>query len=78
MLRFCVDFRRLSTLNIRKTYPLPRMDECLYSLAEAQYFTSMDCNSGYWQLLIASEDTHRTAFVSHAGNYQFVRMPFLP
>ena len=46
-LRSYVDYRRLSSLIIRDTYPIPRMDDCLNSLAEAKYFPTMDCSSGY-------------------------------
>ena len=47
-LRFCVDYRRLNALNVRDTYPIPRMDECLDSFGEAKVFATLDCNSGYW------------------------------
>ena len=31
-LAFCVDYRKLNELNIRDSYPIPRMDECIDSL----------------------------------------------
>ena len=46
-MRFCVDYRRLNSLTVKNSYPLPRMEDCLDSLGEAQYFTALDCNSGY-------------------------------
>ena len=60
----------------KDTYPLPRMDECLDSLGEAKYFTTLDCNSGYWQIPIAKEDRNKTTFTCHDGTYRFLRMPF--
>lgn len=36
-LRFCIDYRRLNALTVRDSYPLPRMDDCLDSLATATY-----------------------------------------
>lgn len=74
--RFCVDYRKLNALTVKDTYPLPRMEECLDSLDDARIFTTLDCNSGYWQILVAPEDRPRTAFTCHAGSYQFRRMPF--
>lgn len=46
-LRFCVDYRKLNSLTVKDSYPLPRMDECLDSLGEANFFTALDCNAGY-------------------------------
>ena len=74
--RFCVDYRRLNDITVRDSYPLPRMDECLDSLGEAQYFTTLDANNGYWQIPVAKEDRDKTTFTCHAGTYRFLRMPF--
>ena len=68
-LRFCVDYRRLNTLTVRDTYPIPGMDECLDSLGEANVFTTLDCNSGYWQIPVAREDRAKTTFAGHARTY---------
>ena len=75
-LRFCVDYRRLNAMTIRDSYPLPRMDECIDSLGEASVFSTIDCNSGYWQIPVEEEDRDKTAFVCHAGLYRYKRMPF--
>jgi len=75
-LRFCVDYRKLNSITVKDTYPLPRMDECLDSLGDAQYFTTLDCNSGYWQIPVEEADKPKTAFTCHAGCFQFCRMPF--
>ena len=75
-LRFCVDYRRLNALTIRDSYPIPRMDECIDSLGEAVIFSTLDCNSGYWQIPVAQEDKDKTAFISHYGLYRWLRMPF--
>ena len=75
-LRFCIDYRKLNSMTVKDTYPLPRMDECIDTLGEAQYFTTLDAYSGYWQMKIRKQDRPKTAFVCHAGTFQFVRMPF--
>lgn len=75
-LRFCVDYRRLNAVTKRDSYPLPRMDDCIDSLGEARYFTTLDANSGYWQLPMREKDIPKTAFVTHSGLYEYLRMPF--
>ena len=73
---FCVDYRKLNGVTARDSYPLPRMDECIDSLGDSNYFTTLDCNSGYWQVEIAEEDCDKTTFASHSGLYRFLRVPF--
>ncbi len=76
--RFCVDCRKLNANTIRDSYPIPRMDDCIDSLGEAQLFTTLDCNPGYCQIPMHNGDRNKTAFVSHMGSYRFMRMPFGP
>ena len=64
-LRFCVDYRRLNAKTLTDAYPLPRMDDCIDSLGDAVVFTTLDCNSGYWQVPVAQEDQDKTTFTTH-------------
>ena len=75
-LRFCVDYRKLNTKTLSDAYPLPRTDDCIDSLGDAAVFSTLDCNSGYWQIPMSVEDMDKTAFVSHLGTYRYKRMPF--
>jgi Reverse transcriptase (RNA-dependent DNA polymerase) len=52
------------------------MYECIESLGDAKIFTTLDCNSGYWQIPVRPEDRERTTVTSHEGLYWFLRMPF--
>ena len=74
--RFCVDYRKLNTATRKDCYPLPKLDEHIDSLGGAAYFSTLDANSGYWQIPVAPEDREKTAFVCHAGFFEFLRMPF--
>jgi hypothetical protein len=75
-LRFCVDYRKLNAILVPDTFPLPRMDECIDSLGKAAIFTTLDCNSGYWQIPVDPSDRDKTTFTSHYGIYRFIRLPF--
>ncbi len=65
--RFCVDYRKLNSSTIRDSYPISRMDDYIDSLGEAKISTTLDCNSGYWQIPIHEVDRDKTAFVCHIG-----------
>ena len=75
-LRFCVDYRRLNAKTIPDAYPLPRIDDCLDSLGDAEIFPTLDFNAGYWQVPVAPEDRDKTTFMSYLGTLRYTRMPF--
>ena len=75
-LRFCVDYRRLNAVTRKDRYPLPRMDEYIDSLGDSTIFSTLDCNSGYWQIPVRERDIAKTAFACHSGLFEYLRMPF--
>ena len=74
--RFCVDYRRLNKVTRKDSYPLPRVDDILDSLDGAQWFTTLDLASGYWQVEVDPEHRQKTAFTTGQGLYEFRVMPF--
>ena len=76
-IRFCVDFRKLNNRTIKDAYAIPRIEDTLHLLAGTKYFSKLDLRSGYWQVEVAEEDKHKTAFqVGTLGFFEFNRMPF--
>ena len=74
--RFCVDYRLLNFRTIKDRWPLSRIEDCHDSLHGATIFSTLDMQAGYWQIEVAPEDRHKTAFTCHAGNYQFRVLPY--
>ena len=52
------------------------MDDLVDQLGDSRYFTTLDLNSGYWQICVAHESWEKTAFVTPHGLFQFRVMPF--
>ena len=46
--RFCIDYRWLNEATVKDAYLLPRIDDALDQLAEAQWFNTLDLTLGYW------------------------------
>ena len=74
----CIDYRELNKQTTKDAYPLPLPDEVQDRLAGSTVFSTLDLQSGYWQLPVKYENQEKTAFYPGPGMglYQFCQMPF--
>ncbi|BHF81929.1 hypothetical protein SprV_0802506400 [Sparganum proliferum] len=75
-MRLCVDYRKLNAVTKKDSFPLPRIDATLDTLAGNTVFSTLDLASGYWQVEVRSTDREKTAFAILSGPYEFETMPF--
>uniref|UniRef100_A0A5S6QV55 RNA-directed DNA polymerase n=1 Tax=Trichuris muris TaxID=70415 RepID=A0A5S6QV55_TRIMR len=76
--RICVDYRELNKRTRKDAYPLPLPDDVFDRITDAKIFSTLDMQSGFWQIPVSPQDMDKTAFSPGPGMglYQFKRMPF--
>ena len=73
-----MDYCQLDKQTTKDAYPLPSQDEVQDSLAGSVIFSTLDLQTGYWQMAVNEADIPKTAFCPGPGMglFQFKRMPF--
>lgn len=75
--RFCIDFRKLNERTKKDAWPIPYISTILDRLRNAQFISSVDIKSAFWQVPLNESSREYTAFtVPGRGLFQFRRMPF--
>ncbi|PHJ19301.1 retrotransposable element tf2 155 kda protein type 1 [Cystoisospora suis] len=75
-LRIVIDYRALNAITIREEYPIPRIHDLINRLGKAKWFSTLDLQSGYYQVEVSKPDQWKTAFRTRYGTFQFTVMPF--
>ena len=63
-------------MTVKDCQPLPRIDESLDALSGLKLWSCLDLKSGYWQLDIAEQDRHLTAFSIPGIQWQWKKLAF--
>ena len=74
--RICVDLKRLNAYVKREHFPLPTVEDTLAKLANSTVFSTLDTNSGFWQIPLSASSAKYTTFITPFGRYHFNRLPF--
>lgn len=75
-LRLCVDYRRLNKKTVREHFPLPMIDDVIDKLHSAEVFTTLDLKNVFFHVDVKENSRKYTAFVTHEGQYEFLKCPF--
>ena len=76
--RFAVDYRKLNSVTFPISHPLPRFEDIVDAVgsSQAQFFSTLDLASGFWQIPLHPDTAHKSAFCTHSGVYAFKRLSF--
>ena len=75
--RLCIDYRNLNKATIKDNYPLPLIKDTLGTLYGNNSFTTLDLLKGYHQIKVEKSSREKTAFTTHIGLFQYIRLPML-
>jgi hypothetical protein len=74
--RFVNDFRAVNKLTKYWAYEIPLASDYFRSLSGNTLFTTLDANSGFWQIPVKLEERDITAFiVPGMGSFRYKKMP---
>ena len=71
-----LDLRQVNRGEIPDKYPIPTLEELMSEFCKSTVFSKLDLFQGYLQVPLDERCRNLTAFVTHAGVFQFCRVPF--
>lgn len=74
--RMVVNYKKLNEVTKGDSHNLPNKDELLTLIRGKTIYSSFDCKSGFWQVLLDKESQLLTAFTCPTGHYQWTVVPF--
>jgi len=73
--RMVVDFRELNSQVARNAYAIPRISQCLATLARGRVFSKLDFAQWFHQIPLNKKSSELTAFTTALGNYEYAGLP---
>ena len=74
--RLVINYIPLNTITHRNSYMSPHINDILGIIQGKEFFTTMDCAQGFYQIEVDLRDRHKTGFSTPLGKFQFKRCPF--
>ena len=74
--RMCIDFTDLNNACAKDSFPLPRINQLVDSMAGHKLLTFMDTFSGYNKIQMVEDDQEKTTFITSQGLYCYRVMSF--
>lgn len=61
---------------VKDRFPLPLIEDILDRLQGSQIFSTIDLKNGFFHVDVNKDSRKFTSFVTHEGQYQFLKVPF--
>ena len=74
--RICIDPKDLNRAIKREHYPMRATYDVVTKLPNANYFSKLDAESGFWQLELDEPSSSLLTFNTPFGKYKFLRLAF--
>jgi exonuclease III len=74
--KVATNFKEFNEKTVTFPYPLPLLNDCLDSLAQARFLSSIDINGAYMSIEIPPIFRKFFAFICHLGLFQWTRLPY--
>ena len=76
-IRLCGDYKiTVNQATETDTYPLPRIEDMLASMARGIVFSKLDLAHAYQQVMLDEESQKMVTITTHKGLYRVKRIPF--
>ena len=70
-----IDFWKLNDKSIGDGYRIPLIVDILEKAPDVHYISTLDAESGFYQVKIKKSDRPKTVFTFGSGHYQYKRLP---
>ena len=74
--RMCFDYRKVNTVTLTDSFPIPRLEDCIDRVGKSRYVTKIDLLKGYWQVPLTDRAKEISAFVVQDALFSCKVMPF--
>lgn len=74
--RTCVNFTDLNKTDPKDNFPLPMIDQLVYSTTRHAVFSFKDAYSGYNQIPMYEHDQEHKSFITDRGIFWYIGLPF--
>jgi transposase InsO family protein len=73
--RICIDPSDLNRAILREHFPMNSIEDVATRLHGSKFFSTLDANSGYFQIMLSERSSLLTTFNTPFGRYRYLRMP---